>query len=598
MTHTVDCRSIYGLSLFQHLDDAARAGVAARFEKIVIERGRALVEEGEPADSMYVVLSGRFSVTRCDRDNPISEIGAAQAIGEIGFLTGSPRTATVTALRDSIVFKLNRQRLEAMAESDPRIWRAMSVDLAARLAATTLAPARPRRSAPRTIALIPAGGSTLNSGFIESLTTAFAARAPTLVVDSHRHEFAAGNGAALADSEMTERLNALEANYTYVLMIADAVLTAWTRKIIHHADLVLAAGEFNSDPTPNDTEVLAARFLAPASCRLALLHDTRRNLNGTQRWLAPRSIAMHHHVARDEGEDFARLVRFIDGTARGLVLAGGGALCVTHIGVHKALVESGYSFDIMGGTSGGSAMAAAFLLRSAPEDIDRGVHEMFVERRAMHRYTLPRYSLLDHTHFDRELRRLYGEGDIEDLWLPFFAVSTNLSRYGPHVHSRGPLWKALRASASIPVMLPPVYTELGEMLVDGSLVDNVPVEAMHGLKYGPNVVVAFNGGGPERFEVVYEELPSRTALLRLAMTPWARKELPDAPGLASVLMRSLMANRHAFRNHLQVDDLLLVPPIPPGIGFLDWHRHGELMDAGYRWARATLQERTMAAQSK
>jgi NTE family protein len=82
------------------------------------------------------------------------------------------------------------------------------------------------------------------------------------------------------------------------------------------------------------------------------------------------------------------------------------------------------------------------------------------------------------------------------------------------------------------------------------------------------------------------------------MTPWARKELPDAPGLASVLMRSLMANRHAFRNHLQVDDLLLVPPIPPGIGFLDWHRHGELMDAGYRWARATLQERTMAAQSK
>jgi NTE family protein len=48
-------------------------------------------------------------------------------------------------------------------------------------------------------------------------------------------------------------------------------------------------------------------------------------------------------------------------------------------------------------------------------------------------------------------------------------------------------------------------------------------------------------------------------------------------------MRSLMANRQDFDRHLRPDDLLMVPPVPPGMGLLDWHRHGELVDTAYRW---------------
>jgi NTE family protein len=142
-----------------------------------------------------------------------------------------------------------------------------------------------------------------------------------------------------------------------------------------------------------------------------------------------------------------------------------------------------------------------------------------------------------------------------------------------------------------------MYTELGEMLVDGSLVDNVPVATMHQLKSGPNVVVAFDVGDRDRFDVVYESLPSRTALLRLALNPWARHDLPQAPGPASVLMRSMMANRHAFHDHLRTGDLLLMPPVPSGISFLDWHRHGELLDAGYRWGRSHFQDKGRPARS-
>jgi NTE family protein len=292
---------------------------------------------------------------------------------------------------------------------------------------------------------------------------------------------------------------------------------------------------------------------------------------------------MHHHVALDEPADMERLYRFINGSALGLVACGGGAYCAAHVGLYKALVQSGLSFDIVGGTSGGGAMTAAFAMGNDPDAIDRATHDMFVTNRAMRRYTWPRYSLLDHAHFDRQLANHYGGIDIEDLWIPYFAVSTDLSSYELHRHRRGDLWAAVRATGSVPVLLPPYYTEAGHMLVDGAIIDNVPVRVMHELKSGPNVVVSFKLPRLERFAVDYRALPGRGQLLKWLATGLRRGSLPPAPGVATVLLRSLMANGQDFQRHLRAGDLLLVPPLPPGLGLLDWHRHAELADRTYRW---------------
>ena len=130
---------------------------------------------------------------------------------------------------------------------------------------------------------------------------------------------------------------------------------------------------------------------------------------------------MHHHVALDNVGDAERLYRFINGTALGLVACGGGAYCAAHVGLYKALMESGLTFDIMGGTSGGAAMTAAFAMGTHPDDVDRATHDIFVTNRAMRRYTWPRYSLLDHTHYDRQLakllRRHRHRGSVDPLLL-------------------------------------------------------------------------------------------------------------------------------------------------------------------------------------
>lgn len=583
------------VGIFADLDASDREALAGKLEIRTLKRGAVLVRQGDAADALYIVLTGRFAVAIEGRREPITEIGPDQPIGEIAFLTGGKRTATVTAVRDSVVLRLGRPEFESLSAKCPSIWRTLTSTLSERLAAMSASEPAAADARPRTIAIIRAGGAPVPRSFIEALTAAFSEEGATLLIDSSSIGGLLPKGVALDSAEATRALNELESKHDYLIFVADDEITPWSQKAVRHADLVLGVGMHAASPTPSRLEKLVAEFVSPEARRLVLLHPRRAPISGTARWLRWRSVAMHHHVALDRPGDIARLFRFINGTALGLVACGGGALCAAHVGLYKALIEEGLEFDIMGGTSAGSAMVGAFAMGKHPDDIDRGTHDIFVTNRAMQRYTWPRYSLLDHHHYDRQLRRYFGGTNIEDLWVPYFSVSTNLSRYELHRHDRGDLFDAIRASGSIPVLLPPVYTSKGEMLVDGCLLDNVPVRTMHQMKSGPNVVVSFHIPELERFSVDYARLPSRAELIQMSLNPFARHRLPAAPGLTTVLMRSLMANRDDFNQSLKHGDLLLVPPIPAGMGILDWHRHTDVVRSAYRWGRREMAKLREAA---
>lgn len=590
-------RSLARVGIFADLTGEELGALEAELDRVAVRRGDVLVRQGEEADALYIVVSGRFDVTIEGREAPIAEIGPGSPVGEIAFLAGGLRTATVTAVRDSLVVRLERADFDRLCYRIPRIWGTLTATLARRLADQTAGRAQMGHSAPRTIAIVRAGHEPVPDVFVDQLAAAFAVAGRTHVVRSASVTGVIGS-AELGSGAATEALNALEGAHDTVLYVADPLLTAWSEKAMRQADLVLRVGLSPRDPVApiaeNVLERFAAGLVAPSAQRLVLLHPRRRGPKRTRHWLGGRNILMHHHAALGDETDIARLVRFILGRAEGFVACGGGAFCAAHIGLYKALGEAGITFDIMGGTSGGSAMAAAFAMGSPPEEIDAAVHDIFVTRRALRRYTWPRYSILDHTRFDSLLAEHYGGIDIEDLWIPFFAVSTNLSRYGLHCHRTGNLWQAVRSSGSIPALLPPYYTDDGQMLVDGALVDNVPVRVMHELKQGPNVVVAFEVPQLERFSVDYRSLPSRGALVRRMLLPMSGGRLPDAPSLGAVLMRSLMANRQGFEQHLRPDDLLLVPPLPDDMSIMDWGRHSELMTAAYAWGVGEIANRRSA----
>lgn len=581
------------IDLFAALPFDLREALCRSLETVRLSRGDVLVREGDEPDAMYVVVSGRFEVRTENRAGALAEIGAGQLIGEVAFLGGGGRTATVSALRESVVMRLSRRSFQEVAASSPGIWETLTITLARRLADRNRLGTTRDDPRPRTIAILPAGPSPIPPAFQEALRRGLSAVGLARFVTSDDAR-ALGSAPQGSVGDITAALNALEADFDYVVYVADATLSDWSKTAVRQADLVLGVALHDGDRgTPvalNDIERFAQSLHAPRAQRLVLVHAARKPISGTRWWLEARDVHMHHHVCLADDADIARLVRFVHGTATGLVMCGGGALCAAHVGLYQALGEAGVTFDIMGGTSGGAAMTAAFAMGETPEQIERQTQAMFVTGGAMRRLTLPVYSLLDQTHFDHHLRQAYGAHRVEDLWIPYFAVSTNLSSGELHCQRGGELWEAVRASGSVPALLPPFFTEDGEMLVDGGLVDNVPIRVMRDLKDGPNVVVAFHVPAHQPFAVKYDDLPSRSQLLRRLATAKDRRQLGEVPMIGAVLSRALMAQSQKFDPHVGTDDLVLVPPLAPEIGLLDWHRHGALKADAYEWAKSQLDE--------
>ena len=572
----------------------------SRLLPLTVARGDVIVSEGDEADALYVVVSGRFSVSVADRADPVAEIGAGAPIGEIAFFAGGARTATVRAIRDSVVLRLTRADFDDIARFNPAIPGAITAALARRLAretrrAAAVMPQNAGRPRPRTIAAVAAGPNPIPPAFLTAFAEEARRRDSTLILSAETVGDAIG-AADLNSLAATRALNALERTHDTIVFLTGPDLDGWSEKALHQADELLLIAATEGSPVGsavglNPLEKRAFELHQPATRRLVLVHPHRHALQGTRHWLAQRPAQMHHHAALGSAEDTARLWRFLRGEAQGFVACGGGAYCAAHIGVYKACRERSEPMDFFGGASGGAAMVAAFAQDLEPDEIDSGVHRMFIEGKAMARYTLPRYSLLDHTHFDRHLMAEYGNTRIEDMWKPYFAVSADLSDYRVEVHRAGLVWEAIRASAAIPALLPPFYTGDGRMLVDGSVVSNVPVDIMHALKSGPNIVVNFSPPSGERFSVDYARLPERRSLILRSLNPFQKSELPAAPSAGTVLVRSLMANRSHFEKQLRPSDWLLTPPTPLDMGALDWRRHSELAETAYRYTLSELDAR-------
>jgi NTE family protein len=578
-------------ALFRTLSPEQRLKAFSAMTRQDLVRGQLLVEQGASSDSLFLVLHGALAVQRKGHLEPLAELRAGELVGEIGFFGNMPRTADVIAIRDTSVLVLTRTAYEALAQEAPAIVEALLAALARRFARETarLAPLRASPKA-RTVALISGGYEPLPSGLEHRLRNSLAA-AHAEIVDSARLQ-AMFPGHTLDESEVADWLNNLEYGAPLVAYFGGREASDWARKAIRQADMVVFLCRGDAPPAGALTELEAfACEVHPASARrLVRVHDRRHSeVSGTAAWLARVPAFMHHHVALQDEVDIDSLVRFLTGRAVGFVAAGGGSLGTAHLGIYKAFRERGVMFDIFVGTSVGSAMAAGFAKNYDAEHLDRGTHEIFVRSRSFRRPTWPRYALLDHKAFDSALAAQYGHDcRIEDCWRPFAAVATNLSTHDLELIQTGLLWQAVRASSAIPGLLPPFYTKDGAMLVDGCLVDNVPLVPTHQLKSGPNLVVHFGEPATEMFDVDYAALPGRWELLASMLLPFSKKLLPKAPSAVNVLWRSLVAHQRYDTLPATPLDLVMRPPTPPGVDVTDFDRHEEIFLASYLWAREAI----------
>ncbi len=540
-----------------------------------IAGGEVLVHQGDDADALYFVESGRFRVV-INKNRIVAHIETGEAVGELAFFADGQRTADVVAMRDSIIREVSRKAFDDIAVRYPELNAAMLKLVSERLVVATARTSSILSSHPRVIALLPAGTSTLPDGFLMRMAEAFDAvvRPDTPVVPIDRATSEAADA-----HEYQSWLAEQEARGAYVL-IDGSGSEDWGQMVCRNADaLVMVARPGPTNPQPNAMEDAAMGWIAEPQRTLLLLRTSAdKQISKSGEWIDPRRPKLHHHVALDSDADFHKVARFLTGRAVGVVLAGGGALGCAHLGVIKALRQADIPIDFIGGASAGAAMGGAIARGMTVEETLDQMEAMFIQAKAMKRLTLPLYSLLDPTVFDSELRSRYGTRDIADQPINFFGVSTNLSNNGLHIHRRGPLWECVRASGSLPTILPPFIDKDGNILVDGGVLDNIPVKVMHGLKAGPNIVVSL--GDPHeiwRTDVEYDDIRGRWSLLKDVML--RRKRKAEFPSIVEIMSRSMVvASRMASKEMLGDQDILVNPPIIPDMQILDWHLGRELAD--------------------
>jgi NTE family protein len=270
----------------------------------------------------------------------------------------------------------------------------------------------------------------------------------------------------------------------------------------------------------------------------------------------------------------ARLTRLLAGRSLAVVLSGGGARGFVHLGALKALEAAHLPVDAIGATSIGAIIGAGWATGWGYEELVEHTRRSFVDRNPLGDYTLPWVSLVAGRRVGRLLRGEFGEMHIEDLPLPFFCVSANLSTGQAAVHRRGKLWLWLRASVAIPGVLPPVFTQK-QVHVDGATLNNLPVDIMRESHEG--AIVAVDAGADHMLDTHVEmtEVPPAWRLL-----PW----LTQRPGIniLQILFRCGMINSASAANaRRELADLALRPPLG-GIDLLDWKAFERVIEIGYR----------------
>ncbi len=559
-----------GVSVLAELDDALLTRVANEVRSVSLSAGEWLFHTGDRADAAYVIAAGRMEVViEHPRETVIRVLRRGAALGELGLLHAGQRAAGIRARGNATLIGLHRQAFEALMRDSPSFALAVTREIAGRLA-TNLGSTEVREP-PGTLAIIPLDAAAPVLPIAEAVADELGRAGTVARIDG---------APSAGPRDWYAHLGRLEAEHDRVLLVCEAPepRDPWTSFCLREADRTVAVSRRN----PIDGWFQAKATLL--GCDLLLTSMAA----GTE--LAERLPARIVRRARDDaalqrvGRELARRAA---ARAVGLVLSGGGARALAHAGVLEELTRAGVRIDRTGGVSLGAVIAAFVARGDTPEQICERLHHYFIEHRPTNDYTLPLVSLIRGRKTARMLSTEFGHMRIEDLELPFFCTSTDPRSRELVVHRTGPLAQALLASLSIPGVFPPASDGNGRMLVDGGVLDNLPVATMAADVEGPVIAVDVTGlSSPVRAVTHRPRLaPMRAAIRR--MITGSEERLPPLPETIVRCMTLASADTvAAARSHA---DLVIVPDTG-AIGLLDWRRLPEMRAAGAEAARLALQE--------
>uniref|UniRef100_A0A8C4GGC6 lysophospholipase n=1 Tax=Dicentrarchus labrax TaxID=13489 RepID=A0A8C4GGC6_DICLA len=524
---------------------------------MAVEAGRALYSHSLPYCT-YIVLNGRLrSVIRKanGKKELIGEYGRGDLIGVVEALTRQPRATTVHAVRDTELVKLPEGTLNNIKRRYPQVVTRLIHLLGQKIlgnlqhgplslpSMTTSADVTNPASNLSTVAVLPVCDEVPINAFNLELCHALSA-----IGSIHEYRLSGW----LAQQEDINRI---------VLYQTDNSMTPWTQRCIRQADCILIVGLGDQEPTLGELEQMLENTAVRALKQLVLLHkEDGPGPSRTVEWLNMRSWCSGHlHLkcprrvfsrrsqsklrevyekvfekTADRHSDFSRLARVLTGNSIALVLGGGGARGCSHVGVIKAMEEAGIPIDIVGGTSIGSFIGALYAEeRSAVRTKQRAMNSVF---KTVLDLTYPITSMFSGSAFNTSIYKVFQDKQAEDLWLPYFNVTTDITASAMRVHQDGSLWRYVRASMTLSGYLPPLCDPKdGNLLMDGGYINNLPADIARNM--GARTVIAIDVGSQDETDLCnYGDSLSGWWLLWKRINPWAEKvKVPDMAEIQSRL---------------------------------------------------------------
>ena len=453
----------------------------------------------------------------------IGEIIRGETVGEMAIFTDENRFATVTAIRDCVLVKLEKTLFERVISEYPAV--ALNVT---RLIIDRFKNIQNQKTSshPVNICFLPLHKGMNINYYLQSMYNYIDKHSSIYFVDSegsktllHETNIDVKNlSDSLESKRLIEELNNLEAKNDFMFYLCDEEPTEWNRKALRQADHIVLMGDANISSELTQNEKGFSEY-ANTLISLVLIHDENTIVpHNTIEWLEKRPyVNQNYHLRKNKTQDLKRLTRIISGKAIGIVFAGGGAKGFAHIGVLRALEEYNILVDYVGGTSIGSMIAAGACLDPSIDKFQAAIKSGAELNPSGDINYIPIVSLVKGINIKHmvkvTLENFCGTANIDlaDAWKPIFIVATNYSNASEVVFRRGPMMKILLASAAIPGIFPPIIID-GDIYVDGGTFNNFPADIMS--SFHVDKIIGIDFVIDKTYKLTIDEMPANYSLLK------------------------------------------------------------------------------------
>ena len=561
-------------NLFGKLEKEKLSQIKDVLTYVSLKRGETLFVQNDEADGIYIVLSGRLEVIAAQRDGTVQRVGfvnRAETVGEMALLSDDLRSATVVAFRNSTLAKMSNETFIELCYSNADFALKVSRFIVSRLKQSI----HTKRAKIKisNISFHDAGLTPITSQVIDQILDQFRPMANVVILDKALSDLVlnvkgsnikAGPDDLLKLDHYINELELQEKKLCFDLRNMDDLLV---NHIIDFSDLAIEFFDFSTVKAKNWQPNSFVQSIDNIQSKINYIfcHENQNKLfpEGTNLVLEKLKEGPHTHIKHGDERGIKRIVRYITGNSVGLVLGGGGAKGIAHLGILRALEEFDIPIDYIAGTSMGAIYASLYAKHLDFKTVFSLSTDTFLKSPTgpTDLNIFPRYSIYKDKKINKKLQELYGEMHLEDLWLPFYCISSNLTKPEMVIHESGKLSSVIRTSMAVPGLFKPIMINKN-VHVDGGVFNNIPIDVMMQKNIG---------------HIIASRVDKEDAV-----------QVEKLPNFLNTLIKSTIANSDHYSNKLiPFVDLYFQPEVSK-FGLLNWKAHDQIFEEGYKHAVDTL----------